>query len=160
MTEETAAGNTKLTKYLVVIAVMLAVFTGMYVWSSAATTEAAPETLVAAPVQGGGDECGCCESGSGETIEGVATVEGDVQRIYVDATSGFAPNKIVAAVGVPLEITFSEGYGCMAEVQFPDFGVYEDLTNGGAVIDLPALDAGEYTFSCGMEMVFGTLLVQ
>lgn len=48
----------------------------------------------------------------------------------------------------------------MAEVMFKDFNVFEDITNGGATIDLPALDPGEYTFSCGMEMVFGTLVVE
>ena len=48
----------------------------------------------------------------------------------------------------------------MAEVVFPEFGIFEDLTQGGVVITLPALEPGEYRFSCGMQMVFGTLVVE
>jgi plastocyanin domain-containing protein len=48
----------------------------------------------------------------------------------------------------------------MAEFSFPAFDVFEDLTNGGAVVELPALDPGTYEFTCGMQMVGGTLVVQ
>ncbi len=109
-----------------------------------------------APAGGGG----CCGGGSSEPIEGTTTVEGDVQRIFVDASRGFDPNVIRAQAGIPIEITFSEGYGCMAQVMSRDFGFFEDLTTGSKTITLPALEAGEYSFSCGMEMVFGTIVVE
>ena len=72
----------------------------------------------------------------------------------------FDPNIIVAQAGTPITLNFGEGAGCMAEVQFADSPVFEDLTSGGATVELPALEPGEYGFSCGMEMVFGTLVVQ
>jgi hypothetical protein len=121
------------------------------------TTSAQPGTGSAA----GGAGCACCSnSGSGETVEGQTVIEGDVQRISVDASAGYDPNVIRATAGIPIEITFSQGSGCMAEVISRDLGFFEDLTTGPKTIKLPALAAGEYGFSCGMEMVFGTIVVE
>ena len=113
----------------------------------------------------GGDSaggCSCCgDSGSGEPIEGVSTVDADgVQRIAVDASDGFNPNVIVLASGVPTEITFSEGYGCMAQVMSSDLDFYEDLQSGPKTITLGPLEPGTYDFSCGMEMIFGQIVVE
>ncbi len=109
----------------------------------------------------GDAEGGSCCGGSTETIEGATVLDAGVQRIAVDVSQGsFNPNAITAKSGVPIEIVFGQGSGCLAEVQFPQFGVLEDLTNGGATVTLPALEPGTYGFSCGMEMVFGTLVVQ
>jgi hypothetical protein len=92
---------------------------------------------------------------------GQAKVEGGVQRISVDASQGFwDPTIIQAKAGVPLEIAFGPGQGCMASVLIPDFGIQEDLTQGGATVKLPAMKAGSYSFSCGMQMVFGRIDVQ
>lgn len=105
---------------------------------------------------GGG---GCC-GGSGEPIEGETVVDGTVQRITVDASNGYDPNIIYATAGIPIEITFGQGVGCFAEVYFPDFNIFEDLTAGAKTITLPPLDAGTYSWSCGMQMVFGTIVVE
>lgn len=107
--------------------------------------------------------CACCgNSGTGETTEGAAVVEGDVQRISVDASNGYNPNVIKLAAGVPAEITFSQASGCMAEVVSESLGFYEDLTSGPKTvrIEADALQPGEYSFSCGMQMVFGTIIVE
>lgn len=128
--------------------------------ASPVTGTLAPSTAGGAPAAGGAG-CACCgNSGTGETIEGQTVVEGDVQRIAVDASAGYNPNVIRATAGVPLEITFSQGSGCMAQVMSRDLGFFEDLTTGPKTIKLPALEAGEYGFSCGMEMVFGTIVVE
>lgn len=108
---------------------------------------------------GGGS--GGCGSGNSEIVEGSAVDEGGVQRISVDVSAGyFNPNVLRLAAGVPTVITFGQGSGCMSEVMIKDFGVFESLTQGGAVVEIPALQPGEYGFSCGMEMVFGVLVVE
>ncbi|MDO8987882.1 MAG: cupredoxin domain-containing protein, partial [Coriobacteriia bacterium] len=100
-------------------------------------------------------------SAPAEKPQAAAALADGVQRIDVDVSAGYYDPTIIELVaGVPAVITFSQGSGCLAEVQFPDLGIAKDLTHGGAVIELPALQAGEYGFNCGMEMVFGTLLVQ
>jgi copper chaperone CopZ len=83
-----------------------------------------------------------------------------VQRISVAVTDGYDPEVILLSAGVPAEITFSEGHGCLAKVVFPDFGIEADLEHGGAVVHVPALEPGSYRFSCGMNMVHGELVVE
>lgn len=108
--------------------------------------------------------CSCCGTGgnpTGEPIVGEAVVAGDVQTIAVDVTQGYYdPDTIVLAAGIPAVITFSESSGCTAEVVSEDLGFYADLTQGPQTVQLPALEPGEYGFSCGMQMVFGKIVVQ
>jgi hypothetical protein len=104
--------------------------------------------------------CACCGTTSSEPVEGFTTDAGGVQTLDVDVTSGFAPNVIRAKAGIPVEITFGQGSGCMAEVMSADLGFYEDLQSGPKTIALPGLEPGEYGFSCGMEMVFGVIVVE
>lgn len=110
---------------------------------------------------GSGGGGGCC-GGGGPAVEGATTVEGDVQRIAVDTSAGsFNPNVIKAKAGVPIIIDFSQAPGgCLSGVYFPDFGIDEDLTGGAKTIELPALDPGEYTFYCQMQMVSAKIVVE
>lgn len=106
--------------------------------------------------------CACCGgAAASEPIEGAATLDGDVQRITIDTSAGFYdPNIITLAAGVPAEITFTQASGCLAQVMSEDLGFFEDLTAGDATVRLDALQAGTYEFSCGMQMVFGTIVVE
>lgn len=110
------------------------------------------------PSGGAGGGCG---AGTGETIEGSAVLDSDgVQRITVDTSAGYSPNLIRLAAGVPTEITFGQGAGCFAEVKSNDLGFYADLTAGPKTVSIPPLEPGIYGFECGMDMVFGSILVQ
>lgn len=88
----------------------------------------------------------------------VETVQ--VQRVRIEVTDGYDPPHIVVTAGVPVEITFSEGHGCLAEVVFDGLGIHADLTDGGAVVTLPALEPGVYPYSCGMHMVHGSVTAE
>ena len=165
------------TKYLLVAAAVVLAFFAAYGIAAGRFPSTSVNSSIGAPVAGelvdpaasdpsdaavsafGGS---CCGAGS-EAVEttGSAVVEGDVQRIAVDVSAGyFQPSVILVEAGVPVELAFSQGAGCMAEVMFKDFGVFENLANGGAVVSLPELEPGAYGFSCGMEMVFGTVLAE
>ena len=82
------------------------------------------------------------------------------QRVRIEVTDGYDPADIIVAAGIPVEITFSEGHGCLAKVLFESLGVEADLTEGGAVVNLPALEPGVYAFSCGMHMVHGSVTAE
>lgn len=88
-----------------------------------------------------------------------ATVE-TVQRIHVHVTDGYDPDTIIVTAGVPAEIEFSEGHGCLGTVVFDALGIESDLEHGGAIVKLPPLDPGTYAFRCGMDMVHGTLVAE
>jgi hypothetical protein len=97
---------------------------------------------------------------TGQVVEGATAVSGGVQRITVDSASGvYDPNVIVAKPGVPLEITFKPGIGCLSAVLVPRFSIQQDIQSG-AVVKVPAMQPGEYPFSCGMRMVFGKIVVR
>lgn len=83
-----------------------------------------------------------------------------VQRLTVHVTDGYEPDRIIVAAGIPVELTFTEGHGCLGRVVFDGLGVEADLEQGGAVVSLPALEPGEYPFSCGMHMVHGALVAE
>jgi len=162
-------------RYIIITAIVLAAFLGSY---SLAVAKAGKTTIdqgtatnqIATPVgngttgTGASPACACCGgsgSGSSTPIEGAATVEGDVQKISVDLSTGsYNPNTIKLKAGVPAEITFGQSSGCTAQVQSKDLGFSEDLTGGPVTVKLPALEAGTYSFSCGMEMVFGSIVVE
>ena len=67
---------------------------------------------------------------------------------------------IIIGAGLPAEISFSEGHGCLGRVVFDSLGIDVDLENGGACVRLPALEPGTYGFRCGMDMVHGTLIAE
>lgn len=83
-----------------------------------------------------------------------------VQRVSVAVTDGYDPETIIVDAGVPVEIEFSEGHGCLAKVVFDSLGIEADLQDGGATIHIPALPAGRHAFRCGMDMVHGALIVE
>jgi hypothetical protein len=130
--------------------------------STGELTQAANGVIGGTGDTGPGAACACCGgAGSSEPIEGVAAVEGDVQRITVDLSTGsYNPNIIKLIPGVPAEITFGQSSGCTAQVLSKELGFFEDLTGGPVTVKLPALQAGTYEFSCGMEMVFGSIVVE
>jgi len=153
-------------KIVVIAGLILGAFLVSYNFASARDGGQAPQPGALATLGGGipggssgGD--GCC-GGGGPEVEAATTVEGDVQTIAVDTSSGsFNPSVIKAKAGVPIEIAFSQAPGgCMSGVFFPDFNINEDLTAGGKTISVPALEPGEYQFFCQMQMVSAKIVVE
>jgi hypothetical protein len=161
------ATGSPIVRYLLVGGLVVLAFFMSYRFAEARSGApvAAPESFAQAgldPSASGGAGCACCgNSGSGEAVEGAAVLGDDsIQRIDVDATAGYAPNVIKLAAGVPTEITFSQGSGCMAQVMSQDLGFFEDLTSGPVTVKIEPLAPGTYEFSCGMAMVFGSIVVE
>ena len=88
-----------------------------------------------------------------------ATSANGEQVIRVSAQGTFEPAS-TAKSGMPIRLEFGQGGGCTAAIKFDQLGVYEDLTDGGVVVTLPALDAGRYPLICQSDMVMGTLVVE
>ncbi|PKQ30067.1 MAG: hypothetical protein CVT60_02085 [Actinobacteria bacterium HGW-Actinobacteria-10] len=89
--------------------------------------------------------------------EDISSADG-AQIIRVSATGIFAPER-AARAGAPIRLDFGPGSGCTAAVKFPEHGIFEDLTDGGGVVDLPALPSGRYPLICQADMIMGTLIV-
>ena len=101
------------------------------------------------------------ERGDRPETPGTATVEGAAQKISVDVSKGYyAPNVIKVKAGAPVDITFGQSSGCTAQVQSADLGFQADLSAGPQTVALGALKPGTYAFACGMNMVFGKIVVE
>ena len=116
-----------------------------------------------------GSGCACCGNGSsqptaggvtGNPVEGTAVQAGGIQAIGVKVGTTYSPNIIKLKAGIPAEITFGQGGGCTAQIISQDLGFSEDVSAGPKVVKLPALQAGTYSFSCGMGMVLGKIVVE
>lgn len=161
--------NMMAARYVLIAILIAAAFFVSYrvaaAWNRPDRTEA---PVAGAPAQAGGVGSaqkdgggGCCTgSASSAPIEGQTTLADGVQRISVDVSRGYDPSVIRTKANIPLEVSFSAGSGCMAEVGSRDLGFFEDLTTGPKTVKIPALAAGEYGFSCGMGMVFGSIIVE
>lgn len=170
MSDTTMSPRTKALRTGLILLFAVFAFVASYRVAQAASGRAqAPADRTAAgasgwqqPATGASQACACCGGGgTGERIERSARLDADgVQRIAVDTSNGYDPSVIVLAAGVPAEITFRQASGCLGQVMSTELGFFEDLTTGDATVALEPLQPGTYSFSCGMRMVFGEIVVK
>jgi hypothetical protein len=101
-------------------------------------------------------------AGGSNAVAAAAHVPSGAILVKVSA-SGFEPSLIPAKAGMPLKLAFfrPDAQNCGREVIFPDLGIQRELPVGQTVvIDVTPRKTGSLTFSCGMKMLHGELLVQ
>lgn len=176
-----SANKKSVTRVVVLAAAIMSVFFGAYAYASGRSTQTGPGAAQVALEPGttgasttggagssGGFGCACCGSTAptkngltGDKKVGAAKVEGAVQRISVDLSKGYYdPNVIQLKAGVPAEITFGQGSSCAAQIYSDKLGFNVDTSSGPQTVKLPALEPGEYSYSCTMQMVFGKIVVK
>lgn len=83
-----------------------------------------------------------------------------VRRIRIDGS--YQPAEVHVRAGAPARLIFrrEETAPCSERVVFPDFGIsvmlppFEDVA-----VELPASEPGKHAFTCQMQMLHGTLIV-
>jgi plastocyanin domain-containing protein len=87
-----------------------------------------------------------------------------IQRFTVKITErGFEPVSLTLRRGVQARITFlrTTDQTCAKEIVLRDFGIRQDLPlNQPVVVTLTPKTKGEFSFTCGMNMMRGKLTVQ
>lgn len=89
--------------------------------------------------------------------------EGGVQEVKVIVKGGYSPDVIVVKQGVPVRLDFyrDETASCSEQVIFGDFGIARDLPAFKSTpIEFVPDRSGEFTFTCGMNMMRGKLIVE
>ncbi len=92
-----------------------------------------------------------------------AELRGDVQEIEIVVRGGYSPDHIEVREGVPLRLIFDrrEGSDCTSRVLFPDFKVSKSLAAfGKTTVEFVPDRPGQFSFTCGMNMVHGALIVE
>ena len=90
-------------------------------------------------------------------------IQGGVQEIMVTVKGGYSPDLIVVKRGRPVRLDFyrDETASCSDRVIFGDFGIARDLPAYTTTpIEFTPDRAGEFTFTCGMNMMRGKLVVE
>lgn len=82
-------------------------------------------------------------------------------RILVKA--GYHPDTVRVPRNTPIRLVFErrENSRCSDEIVFPAFAITRKLPAfRGTVVDIPAQKPGTYRFQCGMDMLYGALVVE
>ncbi|HTY40954.1 MAG TPA: cupredoxin domain-containing protein [Thermoanaerobaculia bacterium] len=83
-------------------------------------------------------------------------------RVTIVVDGGYTPDLVVARRGRPLTLVFDrrDSGPCTDEIVLPDFGIRRSLPSGARTeIGLVPRQAGEFPFSCGMNMLHGKIRV-
>ncbi len=92
-----------------------------------------------------------------------AVTESGVQEIKVTVKGGYSPDVIVVKEGVPVRLDFyrDETASCSEQIVFGDLRIARDLPAFKTTpIEFTPDKAGEFTFTCGMNMMRGKLVVE
>ena len=92
-----------------------------------------------------------------------STGESGVQEVKITVRGGYAPDVIKVRQGVPVRFDFyrDETDSCSEQVVFGDFGIARDLPAFKTTsIEFTPDKSGEFTFTCGMNMIRGKLIVE
>lgn len=97
--------------------------------------------------------------------ERTMAVEGasGIQQVKITVKGGYAPDLIVLKQGHPVRLDFyrDETASCSEEVVFSDFGISRALPAFKTTsIEFTPEKTGEFTFTCGMRMLRGKLVVE
>jgi plastocyanin len=87
---------------------------------------------------------------------------GAVREIEIVVDRGYKPSFIEVTEGERIRLKFTrlDYTPCTEEVQIPSLNIRQALpTNKSVVVELPPLKAGDVEYTCGMNMVRGTLVV-
>ena len=86
-----------------------------------------------------------------------------VQQIKVTVRGGYSPDVVVVRQGQPVRLDFfrDETASCSEQVIFGDFGIARDLPAYQTTpVEFTPDKAGEFTWTCGMNMMRGKLVVE
>lgn len=101
---------------------------------------------------------------AGETVA-EPRMESGVQVVEVTVgPGGYQPREIPLQAGVPARLVFTRttDQTCATQIKVPAFDIGPvDLPLGEPVtVEFTPAEAGDFTFTCGMDMVSGSLVVQ
>ena len=100
--------------------------------------------------------------GERERVSATVT-EAGAQEIKITVKGGYSPDVILVKAGSPVRLNFyrDETASCSDRVVFGDFGITRDLPAfKTTTIEFTPDKTGEFTFTCGMSMMRGKLIVE
>lgn len=96
-------------------------------------------------------------------VEAASPPGGGVQEISVTVKGGYSPDVIVVRRGAPVRLHFyrDETASCSERLVLSDFGIVRDLPAfQTTTVEFTPTEPGEHTFTCGMNMMRGRIVVR
>ena len=90
-------------------------------------------------------------------------IAGGTQEIKITVKGGYSPDVVVVKQGVPVRLDFyrDETASCSEQIIFSDFRIARDLPAFKTTpIEFTPDRSGEFTWTCGMNMLRGKLIVE
>ena len=97
-----------------------------------------------------------------QTTSAVSSSSG-VQEVDITVKGGYSPDIIEVERGKPVQLSFyrDEENSCSEELLMPDFSIRRDLPAfKTTLVELLPEKVGTFTFTCGMGMLRGSLVVK
>ena len=97
-----------------------------------------------------------------QTASAVSSSSG-VQQVDITVKGGYSPDVIEVKRGKPVQLSFyrDEENTCSEVLLMPDFSIRRDLPAfKTTLVELLPQQAGTFTFTCGMGMLRGSLVVK
>lgn len=85
------------------------------------------------------------------------------QNVNITVAGGYDPEVVTLKQGVPATLTFTRTntQGCLDVVHSKDFGFKTELPlNQPQTVSVDTSKAGEFGFSCGMDMFHGKVVIE
>lgn len=101
-------------------------------------------------------------AGRSTAVAASAAPGGATPEVVIEVDGGYSPNVVQARVGQPLRLIFDrkDDSSCSEEIVMPDFGVRRFLPSGQrTTVEITPTAAGRHSFTCGMGMLRGTVVV-
>lgn len=92
-----------------------------------------------------------------------ATATGGIQEVTITVDGGYEPSRIVVQAGQPVRLNFHrlDPSSCLEQVLIPDFHIAADLpVNVVTSVEFTPKKAGNYIFTCGMNMFRGEIIAE
>jgi plastocyanin domain-containing protein len=86
-----------------------------------------------------------------------------VQKVNINVAGKYEPSIVTLEKGVPAELTFTrtKDQGCLDVVHSRDLDFETQLPlNVAKTVKVPTDKAGEFNFSCGMDMFSGKVVIK
>lgn len=93
----------------------------------------------------------------------LAMADQNKQKAQIVIQGGYSPSTLVLQKGIPAEVEFlqKDATACWAEVRSAELALDKKIAPGEKVtIKVPTDQAGEYNYSCGMNMFHGKVVVK
>lgn len=106
-------------------------------------------------------KAGYVRATAADAVPATLSADGKSQELSLaQGEQALEPKLVSAKAGIPLKLVFGQGSAHLSSVSIAEFGVKQDLTQGGATVEIQDPKPGTYNIVCAEGYPDGTLIVE